>query len=166
MRISDWSSDVCSSDLDTSAYDVDANRVRSVQQLKRRLLEDRPLHAARVDLGDARDLALDARSVDAIVTSPPYLNAIDYMRGHRMSLVWLGYRLDELRTIRSTTIGAERGADTDIDSAMRDVANAMCDIQALNPRPRRTVERYAGDLVRMLEHIEPILKPSGKPTPQ
>src|SRR3546814_13429090 len=101
MRISDWSSDVCSSDLDTSAYDVDANLVRSVQQLKRRLLEDRPLHAARVDLGDARDLALDARSVDAIVTSPPYLNAIDYMRGHRMSLVWLGYRLDELRTIRS-----------------------------------------------------------------
>src|SRR3546814_12385395 len=85
MRISDWSSDVCSSDLDTSAYDVDANLVRSVQQLKRRLLEDRPLHAARVDLGDARDLALDARSVDAIVTSPPYLNAIDYMRGHRIS---------------------------------------------------------------------------------
>src|SRR3546814_1744021 len=86
------------------------------------------------------------------------------MRGHRMSLVWLGYRLDELRTIRSTTIGAERGADTDIDSAMRDVANAMCDIQALTPRQRRMVERYAGDLVSMLEQVERVLKPSGQAT--
>src|SRR3546814_19266142 len=86
------------------------------------------------------------------------------MRGHRMSLVWLGYRLDELRTIRSTTIGAERGADTDIDSAMRDVANAMCDIQALTPRQRRMVERYAGDLVSMLEQVERVLKTSGQAT--
>src|SRR3546814_15153094 len=86
------------------------------------------------------------------------------MRGHRMSLVWLGYRLDELRTIRSTTIGAERGADTDIDSALRDVANAMCDIQALTPRQRRMVARYAGDLVSMLEQVERVLKPSGHAT--
>src|SRR3546814_20303209 len=87
------------------------------------------------------------------------------MRGHRMSLVWLGYRLDELRTIRSTTIGAERGDDTDIDSAMRDVANAMCDIQALTPRQRRMVESYAGDLVSLLAQVERELKPSGPATP-
>ena len=29
-------------------------------------------------------------SVDLTVTSPPYLNAIDYLRGHKMSLVWMG----------------------------------------------------------------------------
>jgi hypothetical protein len=31
------------------------------------------------------------------------------MRGHRLSLVWLGYRLADLRRIRSDSIGAERG---------------------------------------------------------
>src|SRR3546814_19419564 len=33
---------------DTSAYDVDAHLVRSVQQPKTRLLQDRPLHPARM----------------------------------------------------------------------------------------------------------------------
>src|SRR3546814_11787696 len=47
---------------------------------------------------------------------------------------------------------------------MRDVANAMCDIQALTPRQRRMVERYAGDLVSMLEQVERVLKPSGQAT--
>ena len=60
-------------------------------------------------LGDARNLmTIENDTIDCIITSPPYLNAIDYMRGHRMSLVWLGYRLAELRKIRGTSIGAER----------------------------------------------------------
>ncbi|WP_067651950.1 hypothetical protein [Dokdonella koreensis] len=149
---------------ETSDYDVNANFLRSVQQLKRRLLENRPPQAARIEIGDARALTLEARSVDAILTSPPYLNAIDYMRGHRMSLVWLGYRLEELRTIRSTTIGAERAADAVADRAIHDVATAMCDVKTLTPRQHHMVERYAGDLVRMLTQVERVLKTSGQAT--
>lgn len=149
---------------ETSTYDVNMNLMRSVQQLKRRLLRDRSPRAAQVDLGDARALTLDPRSIDAIITSPPYLNAIDYMRGHRMSLVWLGYRLNELRGIRSTTIGAERASDRALDFATNSVANAMCDIQALSPRNQRMVERYAGDLILMLKEVERVLKPSGQVT--
>lgn len=149
---------------ESSTYDINANFLRSVQQVKRRLLEHRPPQAARVELGDARAIALDARSIDAILTSPPYLNAIDYMRGHRMSLVWLGYRLCELRTIRSTTIGAERAADAGVSCAVNDVAAAMCDVRALTPRQHRMVERYAGDLQRMLGQVERVLKVSGRAT--
>ena len=39
------------------------------------------------------------------MTSPPYLNAIDYMRTSKFSLVFLGSRLNELRAIRSAAIG-------------------------------------------------------------
>lgn len=47
--------------------------------------------------GDAQALALRDESVDLIVTSPPYAsNAIDYMRAHKFSLVWLGHSLDGL----------------------------------------------------------------------
>ena len=43
--------------------------------------------------GDARKLPLKAESVDIVMTSPPYLQAIDYLRGHRLSLVWMGYSM-------------------------------------------------------------------------
>ncbi|MBF8284316.1 MAG: hypothetical protein HW378_3231 [Anaerolineales bacterium] len=48
-----------------------------------------------IQTGDTRRLALADDSVDLIITSPPYANAIDYMRAHKFSLVWLGDRIDD-----------------------------------------------------------------------
>ena len=61
-----------------------------------------------IQTGDTRRLALADDSVDLIITSPPYANAIDYMRAHKFSLVWLGDRIDDLSKLRSTYIGAEK----------------------------------------------------------
>jgi len=57
---------------------------------------------------DARLMPLADQVVDLIVTSPPYANAIDYMRAHKFSLVWLGENLKELSNLRSEYIGSER----------------------------------------------------------
>ena len=57
---------------------------------------------------DSRSLPLSDNSVDLIVTSPPYANALDYMRAHKFSLVWLGQRVGELGNLRGRYIGAER----------------------------------------------------------
>ena len=47
--------------------------------------------------------------IDLIVTSPPYANAIDYMRAHKFSLVWLGKSVGELvGALRAEYIGSER----------------------------------------------------------
>src|SRR5437764_985997 len=74
-----------------------------------------------VGLGDARALEdIGDGTVDVVLSSPPYLNAIDYMRGHRMSLVWLGHRVGELRAIRADSVGSERGPDAPQDSAQVD----------------------------------------------
>ena len=48
--------------------------------------------------GNAVDLNLEDSSVDAIVTSPPYSFAIDYLKNDQPQLEYLGYNLDELRT--------------------------------------------------------------------
>lgn len=40
----------------------------------------------RLESADARALPLPDGSIDVVMTSPPYLQAIDYMRGHRFSL--------------------------------------------------------------------------------
>lgn len=39
--------------------------------------------------GDARNIPIRSGTIDYVITSPPYLNAIDYLRGHKFSLVWI-----------------------------------------------------------------------------
>ena len=98
--------------LEDSDFQVFPAFERSIHLLKRWLAEHPPSGAAEVESGDARRLeTVGTGTVDTVITSPPYLNAIDYLRGHRLALVWLGHGLKQLRRIRSSSIGAERGPD-------------------------------------------------------
>lgn len=58
--------------------------------------------------GDARVIPLADNTVNLVVTSPPYANAIDYMRAHKFSLVWLGAAIGDLSQLRAEYIGSER----------------------------------------------------------
>ena len=66
---------------------------------------------AEVIPGDSRNIPLNDDSVDFIITSPPYANAIDYMRAHKFSLVWLGWPIESLTNLRSKYIGNEKLRD-------------------------------------------------------
>src|SRR6266446_1624637 len=68
-----------------------------------------PQPSARIERADARYLPVRTASTDYVITSPPYLNAIDYLRGHRLSLVWMGHSVDTIREIRSESVGSEAG---------------------------------------------------------
>ncbi len=57
--------------------------------------------------GDARKLDIDNHSIDLVLTSPPYLNGIDYMRCSKFALVWMGHNVNELRQIRACSVGTE-----------------------------------------------------------
>ena len=74
-----------------SNYDVMQGFRRAAAQIAQGL-ERNPLRSsASVRRGDARRLPASLTGqVDIVVSSPPYGNAIDYLRGHRLSLVWLG----------------------------------------------------------------------------
>lgn len=56
---------------------------------------------------DAKKLELPDGSVHLIVTSPPYANAIDYMRANKFSLAWLGQPIADLGRMRGSYIGSE-----------------------------------------------------------
>jgi hypothetical protein len=58
--------------------------------------------------GDARSMHVRDEVIDLIVTSPPYANAIDYMRAHKFPLVWLGESVDNLTELRARYIGSEK----------------------------------------------------------
>lgn len=71
------------------------------------VVRDLPHTAApiRAELGDARALSLEDRSVDFVVTSPPYINVFNYHQNYRRSVETLGW--DVLRVAKSE-IGSNR----------------------------------------------------------
>lgn len=147
---------------ETNDYQVFEGFLESVKRLARRLEDHPPLGYADIACGDARYTTLPVQSVDSVVTSPPYLNAIDYLRGHRLALVWFGYRLHELRTIRTDSIGTERGLARGPDQEwIDDVINVIGIPSHFPKRERRILERYILDLHMLLKEMHRVLRPGG-----
>jgi SAM-dependent methyltransferase len=139
-------------------FDVFRNFVIAARRIEERLKPEAIHGSARVQSGDARALGLEAASVDAVITSPPYLNAIDYMRGHRLALVWLGFKIGQLRSVRSNSIGTEAakaGCETIIDNQMPELAQ-------LGSRDREIVRHYAWDIEALMREIRRVIRPGGQ----
>lgn len=148
---------------DTSPYDVFDGFECAVRSLRKTLSEEPPAGRVRVQCGDARRMRLRPGSVDLVLTSPPYLNAIDYLRGHRLALVWLGYSLSTLRSIRSESIGAERAPSSGaLSEGVLSIRSAMVSARKLEPRHLRMVERYAHDLSKLMAGTKRVLAPKGR----
>jgi hypothetical protein len=116
-----------------------------------------------VKSGDARRLRqIASESIDLVVTSPPYLNAIDYLRGHKLSLVWFGYSLKAIRNIRGESIGAERAPSKVPSEATNQIRLAMLKEGRLPGRFDQIASRYAADLHLIVGQIKRVLKAEGK----
>lgn len=116
---------------------------------------------ASVSCGDARRLPLCNASVDVVVTSPPYLNAIDYLRGHRLSLVWMGHSIPELRQVRSTSIGSERSGTEQPTKELSDLADDICTGRRCPDKLKRTLCRYLKDLDLSISEMSRVLVRNG-----
>lgn len=145
---------------DTSDFDVMANFIRSARQVARAMEPEGIKGTSRVQLGDARQVADDASSFDIAVTSPPYLNAIDYLRGHRLALIWLGFDIPSLRQARSDQIGSERSLET----APFDVLPFVRHVDGKEPAERYVgwLRRYATDMSQVLTALRRVVRQSGK----
>lgn len=117
---------------------------------------------ALVSKGDARLLPLGNNEIDLIITSPPYLNAIDYMRGHRLSLVWMGYSIASLRALRSTNVGCEVGAREALKSEIAHIPAAMCSGNDLSPRHLGMLNNYVNDMHLFLRECHRVLRPGSQ----
>jgi DNA modification methylase len=112
-----------------------------------------------IEAGDARGLPIVDNSVDFVLTSPPYLSAIDYIRTHKFALLWMGYHLEELRSVRAAMIGTERGLQS-LDGLPQNMEERLTEqIQA--DRKRSRLRQYLSDLAKSLKEIRRVLKPGG-----
>ena len=117
-------------------------------------------YAARVCEGDARSLTLDDSSVDLVLTSPPYLNAIDYLRCSKFSLVWMGYTVEEIRRIRSASIGTMVGKYE--DGYAQDIIAKVNPQPALGRSQEAILARYVYDMRQVVSETARVLEDGGR----
>lgn len=109
---------------------------------------------------DSKHLPLKKNSVDLIVTSPPYSgNAIDYMRAHKFSLVWMGYSVSSLSEIRRACIGGEASAAADFLTLPKYSAHIVNRVTAQDRKKGKALHRYYSEMSRTLSEMHRVLKP-------
>ena len=88
---------------------------RKVKKMLRELEERKAFgHAPRLFLGDARALDIPSESVDLIVTSPPYLNNIDYSKIYGLELSLLHMSRAEAEEVRMRAIRSFIGKSMEV----------------------------------------------------
>lgn len=122
-------------------------------------LDSEPLEDVRIRVGDARSLPLAEDEIDLVLTSPPYLTAIDYLRGHKFSLVWMGHDLETLRELRGTMMGTERGL-WNRDGLSERIEKQLGEVVGANRR-QAILRRYLSDFRKMLTEVRRVLRPGG-----
>jgi len=88
----------------------------------------------RIITGDARRLDVESNSVDLIVTSPPYVNALDYYRVYMYNMLWLDMDFDLFKKY-------EIGAHSHF------IYNRF-----------RLLSEYLGDMLRVMVEMNRVLK--------
>ncbi len=116
---------------------------------------------AQIEKADAQQLILQDNTVDLIVTSPPYAaNAIDYMRAHKFSLVWFGYKINELSNIRSDYIGGEATNSFNFEKMPPVVQEKIEELRNVDQKKSKVLHRYYTETNKMLLEMHRVLKPN------
>ncbi len=112
-----------------------------------------------IQQGDIRQVDMVENSVDLIVTSPPYANAIDYVRANKFSLVWMGQSLRELAILRSNYIGTESHKLFAWDAFPERVQNILQTLNLKDHQKAGLLARYFADMSQAMQGMYRALKP-------
>ncbi len=121
-------------DIFGSFYNRIRSMVNTIREM-RHLVKREP--RVTVINGDARKLQIQSKISSLIVTSPPYVNALDYYRVHMYNMLWLGMDFD---TFRKHEIGGHSHF----------IANRF-----------RLLTEYLADMLRSMIEMNRVLKDGG-----
>jgi DNA modification methylase len=164
--------------------DAFAEVARRVEAMREDLAEVRRTRAtwgrsATVHAHDARALVLPAESVDLAVTSPPYVNGMDYVMNYKLDLAWLGFARSyaDLARLRQAMVACDNlpraeaahflGWDGAPDPWLPGILRSIQANVARKGSYRRMdahaiVRRYFDDLRPILAGVYRALRPGGR----
>jgi DNA modification methylase len=124
------------------------------------------INDVRLPNGNAIETGLDGDSIDLAVTSPPYINAVDYPRTHQLEMYWLGLLGDgPLSHVKREYIGTETVYKNEYDrlktSGYETLDPILKEIYSSDPRRSFIVFKFFEDMKQQLAEIYRVLKPEG-----
>lgn len=114
-------------------------------------------------IGDARDLPLENESIGACITSPPYLNYIDYTKLYGLELSLLLSGTKELQDLRRKSlrshVGAEYKKEHSIKSEkLKETLQNLKELTITTSRFPDVLTGYFEDIYTHLENLQPKMK--------
>lgn len=115
---------------------------------------------------DALDIKLENNSVKLAVTSPPYINALDYARTHKLEYYWLEYFKGSLVELKKDFVGTEQVYAAQYkkfhELGIEELDNLMEQIYEKDPKRAYIVYKYYIDMEQNLKEIYRVLEDKGK----
>lgn len=122
-------------------------------------------HARVLDDADARAIPLPAGSVDLIVTSPPYLDSVDYMYNFMLEYFWLGPLLGvptrrAFNVRRREYLGAKspHNGPADAPDTIRDLVAS----DHISEERRRAAHAYFSGMAQHFREANRVLRADGR----
>lgn len=147
-----------------------------------RLVYGKPFPHSRIHLADAREISsiISPKSIDAVITSPPYPNEKDYTRTTRLESVLLGFFTDmqNLRNykktlLRSNTRGVYKADDdekwiadhAEIQRIAKEIEQRRLELGKTSGFEKlyaRVTKLYFGGMARHLSDMRSVLNPGAR----
>lgn len=115
---------------------------------------------------DARNIKVSEESIDMALTSPPYINAVDYPRTHQLELYWLGFFSNSLSDLKKKHIGTENVYLKDYKIlnliGIDPLDKKLTKVFKVDPRRSYIAYKYFIDMSSNLKQVYKALKKNGK----
>ena len=116
------------------------------------------------DNADARSMpTVRDGSIDLALTSPPYVNAVDYPRTHQLEIYWLGFANGSLQPLKKHHVGTEAVTVKDYaelhKTGCEEADLTIGKIYEVDPRRAFIATKYLWDMFANLKEVHRVLKP-------
>ena len=115
---------------------------------------------------DARNIKYEANYFDLAVTSPPYVNAVDYPRTHQLEMYWLGFAQDSLTALKKQNVGTESVSASHYklrhEIGIPEADRVMANIFEIDPRRAFIAFKYLDDMQKNLIEVHKVLREGGR----
>lgn len=115
---------------------------------------------------DARNINYEENYFDLAVTSPPYVNAVDYPRTHQLEMYWLGFAQDSLTALKKENVGTESVSASNYKNrheiGVPEADKVMANIFEADPRRAFIAFKYLDDMRKNLTEVYKVLCKGGR----
>jgi DNA modification methylase len=115
---------------------------------------------------DARNIQYSEGYFDLALTSPPYVNAVDYPRTHQLEMYWLGLANGSLAPLKKKHVGTESVFHNEYKMlhkiGVKDADNIISKIYNKDPRRAFIAYKYLSDMQKNLKEVHRALKKNGR----